>query len=77
LGFGTGFSLLIETSFMKKQEKTKRPSRKKPSNETVHERVRRHLSDKNSVITDEDIRNVKTELTIRGETSPESGRNPE
>ncbi len=54
---------------MKKEEKAKRPASKKlrQENETVHERVRRHLSDKNSVITDEDIKNVKTELNIRGE----------
>ena len=53
---------------MKKEEKAKRPASKKPrrQNETVHERARRHWQDKNSVITDEDIKNVKTELGIRG-----------
>jgi len=54
---------------MKKEEKAKRQASRKPrqQNETVHERVRRHWQDKNSVITDEDIKNVKTELTIRSE----------
>ena len=54
---------------MKKEEKAKRPTSKKnrQENETVHERARRHWRDKNSVITDEDIKNVKTELSIRGD----------
>lgn len=54
---------------MKKEEKAKRPASRQPrkQNETVHERVRRHLTDKSSVITDEDIKNVKTELSIRGD----------
>ena len=45
---------------------TKRPQ------ETLKERVHRHLTDINSKITDDDIRNVKTELTVRGETAPET-----
>jgi hypothetical protein len=53
-----------------KQEKTKKPIKSPRKVENVHERVRRHLTDKNSVITDDDIKNVKTELTIRGETAP-------
>jgi hypothetical protein len=61
---------------MKNQEKIRKPTRKPHyTAEHVHDRVRRHLSDKNSVITDEDIKNVKTELTIRGETAPDNNRN--
>ncbi len=54
---------------MKREEKAKRPASKKPrqQNETVHERARRHWRDRNSVITDDDIKNVKTELSIRGD----------
>ena len=55
---------------MNKQEKTRKPTNTPLKVENVHERVRRHLTDKNSVITDDDIKNVKTELTIRGETVP-------
>jgi hypothetical protein len=52
-----------------KKENTKRQASRKPRKqaETVHERVRRHWQDKNSVITDEDIKNVKTELSIRAD----------
>jgi hypothetical protein len=58
---------------MKKQENIKKPTKKTPrTTENIHDRVRRHLTDKNSVITDEDIKNVKTELTIRGETAPDN-----
>jgi hypothetical protein len=53
---------------METKEKNKRPVRTKRSKETLEERVHRHLNDINSVITDDDIRNVKTELTVRGET---------
>lgn len=58
---------------MKKEEKAKRSNNRKPrqQNETVHERARRHWQDKNSVITEEDIKNVRTELTIRGESRDE------
>jgi hypothetical protein len=64
---------------MKKEEKAKRPASKQPrqKNETVHERVRRHLSDKNSVITDDDIKNVKTELSIRADLPLEKQRDQE
>lgn len=64
---------------MKKEEKVKRPASKQPrqQNETVHERVRRHLSDKNSIITDEDIKNVKTELSIRGDIPLDKQRDQE
>jgi hypothetical protein len=40
-----------------KQAKTGRNAKKKPA-ETLKEKVRRHLTDKNDVITDDDIRNV-------------------
>jgi hypothetical protein len=63
---------------MKKPENKKKPARKTSRTaENIHDRVRRHLSDKNSVITDEDIKNVKTELTIRGDTAPGNNRNQE
>ena len=64
---------------MKKEEKAKRPASKqsRQKNETVHERVRRHLSDKNSVITDDDIKNVKTELSIRGDIPLDKQRDQE
>jgi hypothetical protein len=64
---------------MKKEEKAKRPASKQPrqQNETVHERVQRHLRDKNSIITDEDIKNVKTELSIRGDLPLDKQREQE
>jgi len=64
---------------MKREEKAKRPASNKPrqQNETVHERVRRHLSDKTSVITDDDIKNVKTELSIRGDIPLDKQRDQE
>ena len=37
----------------------------KQTRETLAERVHRHISDINSKITDDDIRNVKMELEIR------------
>lgn len=39
--------------------------RTKQTRETLKERVHRHISDINSKITDDDIRNVKMELEIR------------
>ena len=52
----------------KQNEPTKRRAKRKK--ETLEERVHRHLTDINSKITDDDIRNVKTELDIRRETAP-------
>lgn len=73
--FGIGFYLYhtINWDFMKQENEIKRPKAKlaKPGTETIRERVRRHLSDKNSVITDDDIRNVKTELYVTNETPSE------
>jgi hypothetical protein len=64
---------------MKKEEKAKRPASKnsRQPNETVHERAQRHWRDKNSVITDDDIKNVKTELTIRGDIPLDKQRDQE
>jgi len=58
---------------MKTNQKNKQPEKRntKRSGETLEERVHRHLNDINSKITDDDIRSVKTELTVRGETAPE------
>jgi hypothetical protein len=39
----------------------------KQRHETLAERVHRHLNDINSKITDDDIRNVRTELEIRSQ----------
>lgn len=60
---------------MKKSQKTSEPHKRGPKHprETLKERVHRHLNDINSKITDEDIRNVRTELEIRGETTPQHG----
>ena len=54
---------------MKTNQKKKEPQKRTPkqSKETLEERVHRHLNDINSKITDEDIRNVRTEMEIRGE----------
>ena len=49
----------------KHNEPKKRTSTQK--RETLKERVHRHLNDINSKITDEDIRNVRTEMEIRAE----------
>jgi hypothetical protein len=58
---------------MKTTQKNKRPAGKAPTTESLEERVRRHLNDINSVITEEDIRNVKTVLpeTTEAEKSEE------
>ena|ERR1044072_5882230 len=57
---------------MKTNQKQNMPAkpRAKRKTETLEERVHRHLTDINSKITDDDIRNVKTELDIRRETAP-------
>lgn len=59
---------------MKKNQRSK-PQPKKdvpPANETIQERVHRHISDINSEITDDDIKNVRTGLEIRSEALPEN-----
>jgi hypothetical protein len=56
---------------METRQKNKRSVNTKRSKETLEERVHRHLNDINSVITEDDIRNVKTELAISGATSSE------
>ena len=54
---------------MKTSQKNKRPANSTHKSESLEERVHRHLNDINSVITEDDIRNVKTELTIKDETA--------
>jgi hypothetical protein len=54
---------------MKTSQNNKEPKKRIPkqTNESLEERVHRHLNDINSKITDEDIRNVRTELEIRSQ----------
>lgn len=56
---------------MKANQKAKRTPKQKTkgSPETIEERVHRHISDINSKITDDDIKSVKTELDIRGDSA--------
>jgi len=65
------FSLYKEKG-MKTDKKNKQGGKRNAKRESLKERVHRHLNDINSKITDDDIRNVRTELEIRGETNPES-----
>jgi len=55
-----------------KTQTNKKGAKRAKKNESLEERVHRHLQDINSEISDEDIRNVKTELEVRGETNPGS-----
>jgi hypothetical protein len=61
--------LYIKKRFMKTSPNNKEPKTRTPKRtpETLKERVHRHLNDINSKITDEDIRNVRTELEIRSQ----------
>ena len=54
---------------MKASDNNKDPKKRTPkqTRETLEERVHRHLNDINSEITDDDIRNVRTELEIRSQ----------
>jgi hypothetical protein len=68
----------MKTSHYSKEPKKRTP---KKTHETLRERVHRHLNDINSKITDEDIRNVRTEMEIRSQgpvtspaSTPENGR---
>jgi hypothetical protein len=54
---------------MKTTQKNKRPKKNGPAIESLEERVHRHLNDITSVITEEDIRNVKTISTETGENN--------
>ena len=54
----------MKTSHINKEPKKRTP---KQRHETLRERVHRHLSHINSKITDEDIRNVRTEMEIRSQ----------
>ena len=56
---------------MKTDKKNKNPEKRTKKRESLEERVHRHLNDINSKITDDDIKNVKTELELRAETKPE------
>ena len=60
---------------MKTTPKDKRGEIKVPVKESVEERVKRHLNDINSVITEDDIRNVTTVLseTDQNANKPETG----
>ena len=61
-----------------KTNKNKEGPQQNKKKESLEERVHRHLQDINSEISDEDIRDVKTEMEIREETNPESaGENEE
>ena len=61
--------LYIEKRFMKTTQKGRRSNNTVSPRESVEERVRRHLKDINSVITEDDIRNVGTVLTEPNETN--------
>ena len=54
---------------MKTSSNSKEPKKQTPKQrrETLEERVHRHLNDINSKITDDDIRNVVTEMEIRSQ----------
>jgi hypothetical protein len=65
------FFIISKKAFMKKTQKDSRPEKSKRKTESLEERVHRHINDITSVITEEDIRNVKTEPTVRGENTPE------
>lgn len=62
---------------MKPDKKNKNPEKGAKKRESLQERVHRHLNDIDSKITDDDIRNVKTELEIRIETNPEHSEDKE
>jgi len=62
---------------MKQDKKNKKPEKPAKKGESLEERVHRHLNDINSKITDDDIKNVKTELELRAETNPEHKENEE
>ncbi|HET9826223.1 MAG TPA: hypothetical protein VFP87_12875 [Chitinophagaceae bacterium] len=55
----------MKSDHKKIKDADKRTTRQR--RETLEERVHRHINDINSKITDEDIRNVKTELELRSE----------
>lgn len=63
---------------MKTTQKNKRAGAKAPQTESLEERVRRHLNDINSVITEEDIRNANPAAPENAETNnSEETRNNE
>ena len=62
---------------MKSDKKNKKPEKLTKKRESLEQRVHRHLNDINSKITDDDIKNVKTELEIRSDTNPVKRKNEE
>ena len=56
----------------KKNEEKKPKQTKRKKGETLDEKVRRHIKDKNDIITDEDIRDA-----ITGEITPEEEQKSE
>lgn len=55
--FGTTFSLLVSKPLDMK--KTTTPPETTSNSNTLKERIQKHITDKNDVITDEDIKNIK------------------
>jgi len=62
---------------MKTTQKNKRKETKVPLKESVEERVKRHLNDINSVITEDDIRNVSTVLSETDQKANKPGADSE
>jgi hypothetical protein len=67
---GIHFSLILKRDMV--TDHKKKPQEKKELRqsgfETISERVRRHLKDIKSQITDEDVRNVRIELEVENKT---------
>ena len=53
---------------MKTASERKQPARRGRKKESLEERIHRHINDINSVITEDDIKNVNTEPTTITET---------
>lgn len=53
---------------MKTASERKQPARRGRKKESLEERIHRHINDINSVITEDDIKNVNTEPTGNAET---------
>jgi hypothetical protein len=60
------FFILEKVYENKSENKRAQKATRTKTKETLKERVHRHLNDISSKITDEDIRNVRTEMEIRG-----------
>lgn len=59
---GIDFSTPLKTPFMANRKSSKHPSNAK--NKTAKEIVKRHLSNKHDKITDDDLKNLKIDLSI-------------